>query len=104
MVNNNDTVAVAPTWFYKHVGFQVHLYRKKDPIFLYPNPHKMNIKIAWMNNLLKSLNISYDHDIGEYLKRAAAHKEILEKKDLNKLYGDEDMVGFSFSTPKTYMA
>ena len=80
---------------FKHVGFQVHLYPKKNPEILYPNPKKMNLKNVWMNFFFKNLNFSYDHSMGQYLKRVATHKEYLEKADLNKLYKDEDMVGFS---------
>lgn len=42
---------------------------------------------------MRSLNFKYDH--GEYRERVWKDKEFFEKLDLDSLYKDKDLTGFS---------
>jgi len=101
-VNENDTVAAAPSAGFKHVGFQMRQYKKgrwggqKKPELYYP---KEDVgwgawtKQAWANSHLTMINIGYDH--GDYRERIDAVKEDIEKYDnLNKLYEDSELTGY----------
>jgi len=46
-----------------------------------------------MNSAMRSLNFKYDH--GEYRERVWKDKEFFEKLDLDSLYKDKDLTGFS---------
>ena len=45
------------------------------------------------NSAMRSLNFKYDH--GEYRERVWKDKEFFEKLDLDSLYKDKDLTGFS---------
>ncbi len=106
-VNENDTVTVAPSIGYKHVGFQVSTYAPgffrgaRNPDITYPN---LSSGIGgtfsrWFDNsYLTSLNLGYDHSA--YLKRILLAKEHLETYSLNELYADEEIVGYKLQDPE----
>ena len=107
-VNNNDTVTVAPSMGYKHVGFQVTTYapglfrrkRVRRPDLSYPNLSAGPCRAfsrSLDNSYLMSLNLGYDH--GAYLKRIYLARAYLEDFSLNQLYADEDVVGFQLESP-----
>jgi predicted lipase len=101
-VNENDLVTAVPSIGYHHVGFQVTTYRKSffgrlpRPEIYYPSPKRTifgKIAIAWGNSLITGFNIRYDH--GEYRQRIAQSKEYLQTKNLNAMYLDSNLVGFT---------
>ena len=106
-VNDNDTIAVIPTLSYKHVGFQVTLYKNPQypPQIHYPSKDmtcSSKVKIAMRNSILSSLNFSYDHGDIEYVRRIEAGKRVLEGLNLNVLYNVPTIVGFELEDEDSY--
>jgi len=97
VVNDQDSIASAPIVNYKHVGIQARLYSDdKAPELSYPkteDTYKNFFYRIWMNSAMRSLNFKYDH--GEYRERVWKDKEFFEKLDLDSLYKDKDLTGFS---------
>ncbi len=101
-VNNNDTVASAPSWGYYHGGFCCTL--EKDGFIFSAGPpdieyRKMNSLWSKITNdvsqsFFSSLNLGFDHGITDYLARVKLAKKDLKKHNLNSLYMDEDRVGY----------
>lgn len=110
-VNENDTITVAPSIGYKHVGFQVTTYapglfrrkRVRKPDLSYPNLSAGPCRAFSRrldNSYLTSFNLGYDHGaFRAYLKRIYLAREYLEDFSLNQLYADEDIVGFQLQSP-----
>jgi len=100
-VNKNDTITAIPTVGYRHVGFQVTLYDEscgevKEPIIQYPKPDmpfSTWSHMAWNNSALGNFNLGYDH--GDYRERVNDVKEFLETKNLNQMYADPEIVGYT---------
>ena len=97
IVNDNDSIAVVPMFYYSHAGFQIRLYKNAldEPEVTYP---KIKDTIynrwsrTWSNSLITSFNVSYDH--GEYRERVEQNKAFLENMNLNELYANSSMTGF----------
>jgi len=105
-VNDNDTIAVIPTFAYKHVGFQVTLYKnpKYKPVVHYPSKsltYASKLKIKMRNSLFASLNFSYDHGDQEYVRRIEEGKSVLEGLNVNVLYNVPTIVGFELEDGNT---
>jgi len=96
-INENDNVTTLPRGRFYHVGHQITCYTdgwfKKNiaPEFIYMNP-KSSFFSRWSkyrtNSIIGNLNLSSDHNIGDYLKRIVQSKPYLEKKSLNQMYLD----------------
>jgi predicted lipase len=97
IVNDNDSIAMVPMWYYSHAGFQVRLYENSShpTDITYP---KINDIISnqwnrtWSNSLFASANLTYDH--GSYRERVEQNKSYLEKENLNHLYRNKALTGF----------
>ncbi len=102
-VNDKDTIASVPSVGYYHGGVSCTLenswsfwkaskpqieYRKGESSWW----HKFKYDIS--QSALTSINLGYDHS--DYISRIKLHQKDLEKYNLNKLYMDEDFVGFKF--------
>jgi hypothetical protein len=102
VVNENDSIAVMPMLNYKHAGFQLRLYKNTstettEPEITYPKLHNSywsKLSGAWGNSLPASLNTGYDH--GDYRERVEENQESLMHQDLNALYNNVDLTGFSW--------
>jgi len=101
-VNENDLVTVMPSIGFQHVGFQVTAFHKgrfcklHDPEINYPR-YNMGFsewcKVAWSNSVFTNLNPRYDH--GDYIKRILSNEKFLRTKNLNSMYADPKLVGFT---------
>lgn len=101
VVNNNDSIAMMPMINYYHAGFQLRLYRdpQYEPEMTYPKLQDSfwsGVSRAWGNSLPNSLNLGYDHS--DYRERIDKNQEYLESKDLNALYNNVDLTGFSWAS------
>lgn len=101
IVNNNDTIAMLPMVNFHHAGFQIRLYSNpsSQPEVTYPKLEDdfwNKFGRAWGNSFLTSLNFGYDH--GEYRERVEKNQAFLETLDLNGLYNDADLTGFSWAS------
>lgn len=99
VVNDNDSIPVMPMIGYQHAGFQVRLYDdpKYEPVITYPkleDDWTSRFWRAWNNSLLTSFNLWYDH--GDYRERIDENQGFLEQQDLNALYNDADLAGFTW--------
>lgn len=97
IVNDNDSIAMFPTFYYSHAGFQIRLYKDGayEPEVTYPKLQDTlynRWSRTWGNSLFASFNVSYDHC--EYRERVEQNKAFLEKMDLNELYANSNMTGF----------
>jgi len=97
VVNENDTVTVAPTVGFNHVGFMMKMHEaaRKDIEISYPKENESWgswFGRAWDMSIPASLNVTYDH--GEYRERVETQKDEIEKLDLNKMYSDPNLTGF----------
>ena len=100
VVNDHDSIAMVPIFNYYHAGFQIRLSKdsaaKEEPEVTYPklvDSYSNRWARTWGNSVFASFNLSYDH--GDYRERVEQNKEALEKMELNTLYGDEALTGFS---------
>ena len=98
VVNDCDSLAMLPMFYYSHAGFQVRLHKdalKEGPEVTYPrlvDTYSNRWSRTWGNSLFASFNLSYDH--ADYRERIEENKEALEKLELNALYEDEELTGF----------
>ena len=96
VVNDKDSIPMAPVFNYYHAGFQVRLFNDPStkPEVTYPK-HKDSrynrFKRSWANSIILSFNLSYDH--GDYRERIKENKDALKKQSLNDLYKDSDLTG-----------
>ena len=91
---------------YKHVGFQVTLYKNPQykPVVHYPSKNSTctsKAKISMRNSVLSSLNFGYDHGDTEYVRRIEEGKSVLEGLNLNVLYSVPTIVGFELEDGNT---
>jgi hypothetical protein len=101
VVNNNDSIAMMPMTNFYHAGFQIRLYAnpRYEPELTYPklkDSFWSGVSRAWGNSLPNSLNLSYDH--GDYRERVDMNRAYLESKDLNALYNNVDLTGYSWAS------
>lgn len=99
IVNDNDSLALVPFFNYFHAGYQIRLYKEAayEPEVMYPkivDTLSNRWSRTWSNSLFASFNVSYDH--GDYRERVEQNKAFLEKMDLNLLYADSSLTGFSW--------
>lgn len=97
VINDKDSIPLAPMFNYYHAGFQVRLYNdaSNQPEISYPKLKESRFnrfRRMWANSIIKSFNFAYDH--GEYRERIEENKEALEKFSLNELYEDSNITGF----------
>jgi len=105
IVNDNDSIAMLPMVNFSHAGFQIRLYQSDSNKMPTSKPEMTYPKLddsfwsrfgrAWGNSLPASFNLGYDH--GEYRERVDDNQEYLESQDLNELYNDVDLAGFSWA-------
>lgn len=101
VVNNNDSIAMLPMTNFYHAGFQIRLYGnpRYEPELTYPklkDSFWAGLSRAWGNSLPNSLNLSYDH--GDYRERIEKNQAYLKSKDLNALYNNVGLTGYSWSS------
>jgi hypothetical protein len=100
VVNDNDSIAMVPMINYYHAGLQVRLHASSStqPEVTYPklvDSTWNRWSRTWRNSLITSFNLSYDH--GEYRERVEENRAFLESLDVNKLYNDPSLTGFSWA-------
>jgi hypothetical protein len=100
IVNANDSIPMFPMFNFYHAGFQIRLYDNpaSKPELTYPklnDSYWNQFSRAWGNSLITSFNLSYDH--GEYRERVDENQAYLETQDLNELYNNADLTGFSWA-------
>lgn len=98
VVNDNDSIAFVPMFYYKHVGFQVRLYKGGDypTLITYPKVNDSwynRYSRIYENSLLASVNVHYDHS--EYRERIGENDAALAKERLDDLYNNSELTGFS---------
>jgi hypothetical protein len=115
VVNEKDSIAFMPTFNFYHAGFQLRLYEGSGepndssssamppppppppPEMTYPRLQDTMAnkwRRTWNNSLFASLNFAYDH--GDYREEVEKNKVALQKMDLNLLYADPDITGFTW--------
>jgi len=104
--NDNDSICVVPMYNYYHAGFQVRLYRdatQYKPEVTFPKVADSTWnrwKRTWGNSLPASLNMGYDH--GDYRERIESNRAALEAVDLNSLYKNVELTGFTMDLVDSY--
>jgi hypothetical protein len=110
VVNDKDTVASAPSLGYYHGGFACTC-EKDGWIFSAGAPtieyRKMNsmwskFRTDLSQSMFTSLNIGFDHGSRDYLERIMLAKSHLKKYKLNRMYQDEDWVGFKLDEDPSF--
>jgi hypothetical protein len=99
IVNINDLVAVVPTKYYYHGGFQVRLNENNsypaEITFPKINDTMFNRwRWTWSNSLFTNIDLSFDYKMSSYSERVEQSKTYLENENLNQLYQITDLTGF----------
>jgi len=100
IINAKDSIPMCPMMNFKHAGFQIRLYDEATsyPELTYPKVQDdfwNKCCRAWGNSLPLSFNFGYDHS--DYRERVEENKAYLEGQDLNELYNNMDLTGFSWA-------
>jgi len=98
IVNDKDLIPLIPMFGFQHAGFQIRLSRSSSipPEITYPklvDTTWNRFGRTWKNSLLTNFDLIYDH--GDYRERIELHEESLKELDLNELYADPSLTGWS---------